>query len=113
MIFGVAGDALTFVGSVLLAWDALRREARVQSEQRQEGAVSELPPAVPIFVQSVRLSRDGLKRLLARAEAARAKLGAIVLCLGFACLLTSRVLEIKAEKKHLPVPACTSRPPVR
>lgn len=96
IIIGLMGDSLTFFGSSLLAWDALKPEKAFQEEQkvitvRRHPALAKLTIEMDGEVLS---SDDDIKLVLMHRRAKKARIGYVLLALGFAALLATRLLEL-------------------
>ncbi len=92
---GFLGDGSTFAGSLLLAWDALW-PARELQDVKQVIAVRSAPALAKLTIdmdgQTLTTDEDvKLVFLLRRAQ--KAKVGAVLLAIGFAALLTARLIE--------------------
>ncbi len=94
-LFGLVGDALTFAGGLILAFDAARQEKRFK---KMRGKVDTFlsPPFLRLKVVEdgvVLTDEKDVELTFIRHSVRSAKLGSILLAFGFAFLLVTRLLE--------------------
>jgi hypothetical protein len=97
IILGLSGDTLTFIGSTLLALDALRPERAFREEQRVI-TVRSHPALAKLTVEMdgrTLVNDEDVKLVFMHRRANKAKLGYVLLAVGFAALLVTRLLELK------------------
>lgn len=91
-VAGFLGDGLTFVGSLFLAGDALFKRKEQMLAARRGVIVRDFPGSAETKdgepLTSVWIEEDALERLILWA-----RIGAVLLVFGFACLLISRLCE--------------------
>jgi hypothetical protein len=95
-ILGAFGDSATFFGGITLGWDALKRESEFKEikdiiSKRQSAPLARLK----IDMDGIILSKgEDVERVFIHRSTRKAIWGCALLVLGFAALLTLRVLEI-------------------
>jgi hypothetical protein len=95
LVIAVIGDGSTFMGSLLLAWDVLWPEKDVQDIKRVM-AVRTAPPLAKLTIDMNGrniATPDDVKLVFMLRRARKAKVGAVLLAIGFAALLTVRLIE--------------------
>jgi hypothetical protein len=97
-IVGLAGDTLTLGGGLLLALDAIRKEKDFDEIKELAKTVKDPRLArLRLVMEGVELSSEsGPEKAILRRSAWRAKWGCILLLIGFAVLVASRLIEIFA-----------------
>src|SRR2546421_6601472 len=99
---GILGDGATFVGSVLLAWDALTpKKTRLEDEHvvSVRRALRKLQDIQTPDGEAVNSDED-IRRFFTSRRAWKAKIGAIFLVVGFGALLTLRLNEGRSHERH-------------
>lgn len=93
---GLAGDALTFVGGLILAVDSALQARRFRNiRDRVKTYLSPELLQLRVEVDGVVITdKADIELPFIRHSAALAKLGSILLSLGFGCLLTARLFEL-------------------
>jgi hypothetical protein len=86
---GVLGDSLTFLGSLLLALEALLKQTERISIDRKRTIVSHFKHAVD--VRGNPIDPQAVEQKWLKLWAFASKAGTIALALGFACLLVRRI----------------------
>ena len=102
--FGFLGDFLTFLGGIVLAFDAVREERKFRKlgEWVKTIEAPELKGVLLTF-QGVKLkSGKDVELAFIRKSAKLALAGAIILTVGFLCLFVSRCLEPKSAEHGTP-----------
>lgn len=93
---GFAGDVLTFVGSLVLSYDAFTRSSQLRQARARKRSQNDLA------TESLTLSHAGRRRAInpstieeddALRSVTLAKIGGIILSSGFLVLLVNRILE--------------------
>ena len=95
MILGFIGDFLTFAGGVVLAVDAALEEQKLK-KMRAWIETIEAPELAQVILsrQGIQLkTKDEVERSFIRQSARHAKIGMIVLSIGFLFLFSSRISE--------------------
>ncbi|MFZ0313687.1 MAG: hypothetical protein WAL85_13345 [Candidatus Korobacteraceae bacterium] len=101
-ILGFAGDTLTFVGGLVLAWDALMRDREFKKQQQLGEVVHELK-GIKLATGGIKLTGpNDVERVFIRQSVRRAFWGTAVMTLGFILLLCSRGCE---SYSHSPEPS--------
>jgi hypothetical protein len=89
---GFLGDGLTFVGSLFLAVDALFKRKEQMLAARRSAIARDFPDSAQTkdgqLLTPAWIEEDALQRSILWA-----RIGAVLLVLGFACLLVSRWCE--------------------
>jgi hypothetical protein len=94
IIFGFAGDALTFLGGFLLARDAILKEREFKDLRKLVKAMNILKNVV-LTMDDVKLNdEDSANLVFIRQSVKRSKLGTIILTAGFVGLFLSRLCEV-------------------
>jgi|SRR5450759_17477 hypothetical protein len=94
--FGFAGDFLTFLGGVILAFDALREERKL-NKIKDWAATVESPALAKVVItrKGVELhSEEDVELTFLRQSFKRALVGTLILTSGFVCLFIARILEL-------------------
>lgn len=94
-LLGFAGDSVTFVSGVLLAWDAIRSEAEfVEATKIMEGLQHPVMKGVKVSVDKLVVQNErGVERVFRRRASRKAIIGSVLLAVGFLLLLGSRLTE--------------------
>jgi hypothetical protein len=96
---GTAGDVITFLASVLLAYDAIHQAAQFKEVQAMTKVVEahELR-MIRIKVKGmVAKDHDAVEYAYVRRSSGRALWGTIILGIGFGFLLAGRIVEMVAK----------------
>jgi hypothetical protein len=95
-IIGLFGDFFTFVGGIVLAWDVLRGPAHMERAHKIEEVLNR--PSMKnriVIIKGVRIEdTKGIDRVFIHLASRNAKIGSILLAIGFFLLLIHRVLEL-------------------
>ena len=103
MWFGFAGDALSFVGGITLAIDALRQEQTLKKHRAWLQTIDDPElKGIVLTLDGVKLrtGRD-VELSFVRRSKRLAFIGAGILAIGFLCLFVSRCLEVN----EVPIPS--------
>lgn len=94
-LLGFAGDGITFLSGILLAWDAIRSEAEfIEASKIMEGMKHPVMQNVKVKLDEMIVINDkGVERVFRRRASRKAIIGTIMLSAGFLFLLGSRLLE--------------------
>ena len=94
--FGFCGDFLTFLGGIILAFDALREERKLKKIKDWVATVQSPALAkVVITRRGVELhSQEDVELTYLRQSFKRALAGTLILSAGFVCLFIARLLEL-------------------
>lgn len=87
--FGIFGDSLTFLGGLLLALEALYKKSDRQAIEDRQSILDLFPTAQDENGNPLSIS-DLDKSLVSRWQAI-ARLGVVIMVLGFLCLLLLRI----------------------
>jgi hypothetical protein len=91
---GVCGDTLTFVGSLVLAIDAARQERRFKKVRERVRTYLDSPELMQLKVSVdgvVVTSKEDVELPFIRHSAMLAKIGSILLVVGFGFLLSAHL----------------------
>jgi hypothetical protein len=100
---GVLGDALTFLGALLLAWDAARKDKEFQTIDATDEALAFITRhdkqkrtklVIRIGDEGNAPDPRGVQLVFVQESAKRAKWGCYLLAAGFVALLASRMFEV-------------------
>ena len=93
---GLAGDIMTFSGSIVLAWDVVQSEqqfkkAKTLADELGNGWLDQLP----LRLEGLDLkNKTDIQLAFIRRTSRKAMAGFILLVIGFALLLSSRVTHV-------------------
>ena len=97
-VIGLPGDALTFIGGALLAWDAVQKGKEFDKIRKIAKTVKEPRLARLRFVlEGIEIStvdESDIERAFIQRSVRKAKWGCGVLAAGFLCLLIARIIEL-------------------
>src|SRR5437879_5319298 len=97
-MIGLFGDALTFAGGLLLAWDAVQKGKEFDKIRRIAKTVREPRLARLRFVlEGIEISpadESDVERAFIHRSVRKAKWGCVALACGFLCLLAARIVEL-------------------
>jgi hypothetical protein len=99
-IIGLLGDALTFSGGFLLAWDAVQKEKEFNKIQRVAAAVTSTSMVrLHVKMEGILISDErDVERAFIRQSARKAAWGCRILTAGFFLLIVTRILEVFGDK---------------
>ena len=94
-LVGLGGDFLTFVGSFLVAWDAVMKKPEFLQIQRISKLVEDDLKGVVPEIDGIRVkSPADVQYLFVRRSARYAVRGCVLLAVGFLLLFVSRLIEV-------------------
>lgn len=95
-MLGLAGDALTVCGGLLLAWDTVQKDREVRQVKNTARAIeSPLLKGLPIEIDGVLVvCESDVERAFIRRSARKAAWGCVLLAAGFILLFATRLIEM-------------------
>lgn len=99
-VVGLLGDALTFSGGLLLAWDAVQKENEFDRVKRVARALQSPSMArLHVELEGIVVSDEkDVERAFIRRSAHKAAWGCRILAAGFFVLIVTRILDVFTSK---------------